>query len=105
MQQRNVARELGLAVASVAVLVHWLDPAPAILVTALLAGAAAAATIPLVGEWLPWRMPLIPTVLPALAAFAIAGTARVLAPFPWLILDFAIGWALVAWIFGLETAP
>ena len=105
MQQRNVARELGLAVASVAVLVHWLDPAPAILVTALLAVAAATATIPLVGEWRPWRMPLIPMVLPALAAFAIAGCARVLAPFPWLIVDFAVGWALVAWIFGLETAP
>jgi hypothetical protein len=105
MQQRNVARELGLVVASIAVLVHWLDPTPAVLVTVLIALAAAAATAPLVGEWLPWRMPLIPMVLPALAAFSIAGIARVVSPVPWLALDFLVGWALVAWSFNLETTP
>ena len=105
MQQRNVARELGLVVASIAVLVHWLDPIPALVVTALIVVAAAAATAPLVGEWLPWRMPLIPMVFPALAAFSIAGIARVVSPVPWLALDFALGFAVVAWAFDLETAP
>jgi hypothetical protein len=105
MQQRNAARELGLMVASVAVLVHWLDPAPALLVTFLIAAAAAAAAGANTGERLPWRMPIIPMVLPALAAFAIAGVSRVVSPLPWLVLDFAIGWAIVAWVFSLETAP
>jgi len=105
MQQRNAARELGLLVASIAVLVHWLDPAPALAVTLLIAAAAAAATGWTVGEWLPWRMPLIPMVLPALAAASIAGIARILSPWPWLAVDFAVGWGVVAWAFSLETAP
>jgi hypothetical protein len=105
MQQRNVARELGLLVASVAVLVHWLDPAPAVLATALIATAAAAGTGPLVGEWRPWRMPVVPMVLPALAAVSIAGIARVVAPLPWLALVFVAGWMVVAWVVQLETAP
>jgi hypothetical protein len=105
MQQRNAARELGLLLASVAVLAHWLDPAPALLVTFLIAAAAAAATGRIAGEWMPWRMPLIPMVLPALAAASIAGVARLVAPWPWLVFDFAIGWAVLAWVFSLETAP
>jgi len=68
MQHRNVAREVGLVVASLAVLVHWLDQAPALLATVLIVATAAASTGPVVGEWRPWRMPLIPMVLPALAA-------------------------------------
>jgi hypothetical protein len=104
MQQRNVARELGLAVASVAVLVHWLDAKPAFLVTVLIAAAAAAGTGPLVGEWRPWRMPLVPMVLPALAAFAIAGISRVVDPVPWLAFVFLAGWVIVAWVVTLETA-
>jgi hypothetical protein len=105
MQQRNVARELGLVVASVAVLVHWLGTAPAVLVTALIAVTAAAGTGPLVGERRPWRMPLVPMVLPAIAAFSIAGIARIVAPVPWLVLVFAAGWVTVAWVVQLETAP
>lgn len=105
MQQRNVARELGLVVASVAVLVHWLDAKPAALVTVLIAIAAASGTGALVGEWRPWRMPLVPMVLPALAAFAIAGISRVVDPVPWLAFVFLAGWAIVAWVVGLETAP
>ena len=105
MQQRNVARELGLVVASVAVLIHWLDPAPAVLATALIVAAAAVGTCPLVGEWRPWRMPLVPMVLPALAALSIAGAGRVVSPMPWLVLVFLAGWAGVTWLAGLETAP
>jgi hypothetical protein len=105
MQQRNVARELGLLVASVAVLVHWLDAGPAIAATVLVAGAAALGTGPLVGQSRPWRMPAIPMVLPALAAFSIAGIARLVAPWPWLPLVFLVGWAVVTWTIRLETAP
>jgi hypothetical protein len=105
MQHRNVAREVGLVVASLGVLVHWLDPAPALLATVLIVATAAAGTGPIVGEWRPWRMPLIPMVLPALAAFSIAGIAHTVSPVPWLGIDFVVGWAAVTWVFGLETAP
>jgi hypothetical protein len=105
MQQRNVARELGLVVASVAVLVHWLDAKPAALATVLIVVAAAAGTGPLVGEWRPWRMPLVPMVLPALATFSIAGIARLVDPVPWLGLEFLAGWAIVTWVVSLETSP
>jgi hypothetical protein len=50
-------------------------------------------------------MPLVPMVLPALAAFSIAGIARVVDPMPWLIFVFLAGWATVAWVVQLETAP
>ena len=105
MKQRDVARELGLAVASVAVLVHWLDPKPAALATALVVAAAAAGTGQLIGESRPWRMPLVPMVLPALAAFSIAGISRLVDPMPWLPVVFFAGWAVVAWVVRLETSP
>jgi hypothetical protein len=105
MQQRNAARELGLMVASVGVLVHWLDTVPALIVTALIVAAVAAGTSAIVGEWRPWRMPLVPVVLPAMAAFSIAGIARVVGPVPWLAFDFAIGWLIVAWVVNLESMP
>src|SRR5450759_2357278 len=105
MQQRNVVREIRLLVASVAVLVHWLGAGSSILATVLVAGAAALGTGPLVGQSRPWRMSAIPMVLPALAAFSIAGIARLVAPWPWLPLVFLVGWAVVAWTIRLETAP
>jgi len=105
MQQRNLGRELALVVAPVAVLVHWLDPAPAIVVTALIALAAAAGTATIAGEWRPWRWPAIPLALPALAAFSMAGIARVVDPVPWLFGVFVAGCAIVAWVVSLETAP
>ena len=105
MQQRSLARELGLVVTSVAVLVHWLDPRPAALATALVVAAAAVGTGPILGESRPWRMPLVPMVLPALAAFSIAGIARVVDPMPWLVIDFLAGWAILTWVVSLETSP
>lgn len=105
MQQRYRARELALLVAPVAVLVHWLDPAPALLVTSLVAFAAAAGTATIAGEPRPWRWPLIPLALPALAAFSIAGIARTVDPWPWLAVELAVGCVVLAWVVGLETAP
>ncbi|MFI5259133.1 MAG: hypothetical protein ACHQ01_05930 [Candidatus Limnocylindrales bacterium] len=104
MQQRNLARELALVVAPVAVLVHWLDPAQAVGVTALITFAAAAGTATIAGQWRPWRWPAIPLALPALAAFSIAGIARVVDPVPWLAIVFAVGCAMLAWVVGLETS-
>ncbi|MGZ6266784.1 MAG: hypothetical protein ACXWN4_07755, partial [Candidatus Limnocylindrales bacterium] len=75
MQHRNKAVELGLIVATLGVLVHFVDSAPAAGATVLVAAAAAAGTGNLLGEARPWRMPLIPLVLPALAAFSIVGIA------------------------------
>lgn len=105
MQQRNGARELALVVATLGVLVHFVDSAPAAAATALLAGAAAMGTGALLGEARPWRMPLIPLVLPALTAFSVAGIARLVDPVPWLALVFVSGWATVAWVVGLEVTP
>ncbi len=105
MQQRNGARELALIVATLGVLVHFVDSAPAAAATALLAVAAAMGTGALLGEARPWRMPLISLVLPALAAFSVAGIARLVDPVPWLALVFVFGWATVAWVVGLEVAP
>jgi hypothetical protein len=105
MQQRNGARELGLIVAALGVLVHFVDPAPAAVATALIAAAAAAGTGNLLGEGRPWRMPLIPLVLPALAAFSIVGIARLVDPVPWLGVVFVAAWAAVAWIVRLEAIP
>ncbi|MGA3057061.1 MAG: hypothetical protein ABSE70_03325 [Candidatus Limnocylindrales bacterium] len=105
MQQRNGARELGLIVAALGVLVHFVDPAPAAVATALIATAAAAGMGNLLGEARPWRMPLIPLVLPALAAFSIVGIARLVDPVPWLGVIFVAAWAAVTWIVRLEAVP
>jgi hypothetical protein len=50
-------------------------------------------------------MPAIPAMLPALAAFSVAGISRLVAPWPYLPLLFFAGWAVIAWSVGLETAP
>jgi hypothetical protein len=102
MQQRTGARELGLSVATLGVLVHFVDPAPAAIATALIAAVAMAGMGALLGEVRPWRMPLIPMVLPALAAFSVAGIARLVGPVPWLGLVFVVAWAGVTWVVGLE---
>jgi hypothetical protein len=105
MQQRNGARELALIVAALGVSVHFVDAAPAAIATALLVAAAAIGTGALAGEARPWRLPLIPVVLPALAALSVAGIARLVDPVPWLALVFAAGWAIVAWVVRLEATP
>jgi hypothetical protein len=105
MQKRDEARELGLAVASIAVLVHFVDAGPAGVATSLVVVAAALGTGYLTGEWRPWRMPAIQVALPAVAAFAIAGIARLVSPVPWLAAVFVAGWAVMVWVVRLETAP
>src|SRR5450756_1547966 len=86
MQKRDEARELGLAVASVAVIVHFVDPGPAGVATALVVAAAALGTGRLTGDWRPWRMPATKTAashgtgltrraMPAIANAATAGSA------------------------------
>jgi hypothetical protein len=105
MQQRNGARELGLVVATLGVLVHFVDPVPAAVATALIVIAAAVGMGAILGQSRPWRMPVIPLVLPALAAFSIAGVARIVGPVPWLGLVFVAGWAAMAWVVSLESIP
>ena len=105
MQQRTRARELGLIVAALGVLVHFVDSAPAAGATVLVAAVAALGTGHLLGEARPWRMPLIPLVLPALAAFSIVGVARLVEPGPWLVAVFVAAWAAVTWVVGLELTP
>jgi hypothetical protein len=105
MHKRDEARDLGLAVASIAVLVHFVDPGPAGVVTSLLVAAAALGTGRLTGEWRPWRMPAIQVALPAVATLAIAGIARLVSPVPWLAAVFVAGWAVMAWVVRLETSP
>jgi hypothetical protein len=105
MQKRDEARELGLAVASVAMLAHFVDSGPAVAVAVLLALAAALGAGRIAGEWRPWRMPVIATALPAVTAFAIAGLARFVDPIPWLAVVFGAGWVVMIWVIGLETSP
>ncbi len=102
MSQRNGARELGLIVAALASSVHFLELAPAVAVTVLAAGAAAAGTGRLIGSWRPWRMPLFPLALPVLATLAIAGIARFAGPAQALVVIMPAGWLLLAWVVDLE---
>ena len=104
MQQRSGARRLGLIVATLGALIHFLDPAPAAAATALIAIAAALGTGHLTGEDRPWRMPLIPAVLPSVAAVAVCGAGRLVDPLPWLGLVWLVGWAGTSWVVGLETS-
>ena len=105
MQKRDEARELGLAVAAIAVLVHFVDVGPAGVVTSLVVASAVLGTGRLTGEWRPWRMPAIQVALPAAAAFAIAGIGRLVSTVPWLAAVFVVGWAVMTWVVRLETAP
>jgi hypothetical protein len=105
MQQRTRAPELGLIVATLGVLVHFVDPTPAAGATVLVVAVAALGMGNILGEARPWRMPLIPLVLPALAAVSIVGIARLVESGPWLGAVFLAGWAAVTWVAGLELAP
>ena len=105
MHQRRRSAELGLIVAALGVLVHFVDSAPAAGATVLVAAVAALGTGYFLGEARPWRMPLIPLVLPVLVAFSIVGIARLVEPGPWLGVVFVAGWAAVTWVVGLELTP
>jgi hypothetical protein len=105
MQQRAGAREIGLIVATLGVLVHFVEPAQAAVIAVLMVAAAVIGTASLLGEHRPWRIPLIPSVLPAVAAFATAGAARLVEPVPWLGFVFALSWIATAWAVWLELLP
>ena len=105
MKERDGARELGLVLASLAVLVRFVDGAPLAISAALLAVVAAAGAGQILGEWRPWRWPLDRLIMPALAGVTIVGIARLIAPAPWLAVVFVGSWALTTWIVTLETAP
>ena len=104
MQDRNGARELGLIVATLAVLGRFVAEMPLWVVAALAVVIATAGTAGLLGELRPWRWPLDRVVLPGLAAFAAVGTARLVDPVPWLAFAFVGSWLVVAWVAGIETA-
>lgn len=104
MQDRNGARELGLLVATLAVLGRFVTDVPLWVAATLAVVVAAAGTASLLGELRPWRWPFDRVVLPALAAFAAMGTARLVDPVPWLAFAFVGSWLVVAWVVGLEIA-
>jgi hypothetical protein len=105
MRERNGARELGLVIGTLAVLIHFLDGPAFWVATALLVATVVAATLYLLGERRPWRVPLDRLVLPGLAAFAAAGLAHLVNPVPWLAVVFAGTWLVVALAAAVETAP
>lgn len=105
MQERNGARELGLILASLAVLVRFVDGAPLALSAVLVAVVAAAGTAQILGEWRPWLWPFDRLLMPVVAGVAVVGIAALIAPVPWLALVFVGSWGLATWIVTLETAP
>lgn len=104
MQDRNGARELGLIVATLALLGRFVAEMPLWVAAALAAVIATAGTAGLLGELRPWRWPLDRVVLPGLAALAAMGTAHLVDPVPWLAFAFVGSWLVVAWVVGIETA-
>jgi hypothetical protein len=104
MQQRDGAREMGLVVATLAVVGRFVTDEPLWLATALTALVAAAGTASILGELRPWRWPLDRVVLPAMSAFASVGVAHLVDPVPWLALVFVGSWAVTAWAVSIETA-
>jgi hypothetical protein len=105
MHERNGARELGLVIGTLAVLVHFLDGLAFWAVAGLMVATAAASCLYLLAEWRPWRVPLDRLARPPLAAFAAAGIARLVNPVPWLVLVFAGTWIVVAWVVAVDTEP
>ncbi len=104
MQQRNGARELGLIVATLAVVSGFVTDAPLWAATALTVIVAAAGTASLLGELRPWRWPLDRVSLPAMAAFVSVGIACLVDPVPWLAVVFVGSWAVTGWVVSIETA-
>ncbi|MGD0861174.1 MAG: hypothetical protein ABSA21_00240 [Candidatus Limnocylindrales bacterium] len=105
MRQRNGSRELGLVVATLAALSRFVTDGPLWLATALVVVVAVAGTSSLLGEIRPWRWPVDRVALPAIAAFAAVGTARLVDPVPWLAFVFAASWLVVTWAAWIEIQP
>jgi hypothetical protein len=105
MHERNGARELGLVIGTLALLVHFLDGVALWVITALIVATAVAGSLHLLGESRPWRVPLDRLTLPALAAFAAAGLAHLVNPVPWLALVFVGAWIVVALVVAVQTLP
>jgi hypothetical protein len=105
MQQRSGARDLGLAVASLAALSRfvegvYLPAATALTVLVAVAGSARLRDDRDLQRWRPDRL-----VLPGLAAFAGVGVARLVEPVPWLAAIAAGTWLAVAWAAAAEADP
>jgi hypothetical protein len=105
MKQSSGARELGLVVATLAVLGRFVTGPNLLLVTGLVVLVAVAGTAALLGELRPWRWSAERAAIPAVAAFAAMGTAHLLDPVPWLAVLFAGSWIVVTWAVGIEIAP
>jgi Ca2+/Na+ antiporter len=105
MHERNGARELGLVIGTLAMLVHFLDGVAFWVITALIVATAVAGSLHLLGESRPWRVPLDRLTLPALAAFATAGLAHLVNPVPWLALVFVGAWIVMALVVAVQTLP
>jgi hypothetical protein len=105
MQQRSGARELGLAVASLAALSRFVDGAYLPAATLLIVTAAVSGSARLQNERGrdPWHLERL--ILPGLAAFAGVGIARLVGPMPWLAGIFAATWLAVAWAASIEADP
>jgi hypothetical protein len=104
MQERNKIAELSLAIATVAVLAHFVDPAPAALIALLAVLATVAGAGEVMGERKPWLVPLLPVALPGVAAFAIAGISRLIDPLPALVALWALGWVTLYAVLSVELA-
>jgi hypothetical protein len=105
MQQRNGARELGLIVATLAALGRFVDDGPLWALTFLAVVVAVAGTGGLLGELRPWRWPIDRVALPAVAAFASVGMARLADPVPWLAIAFVGSWLITTWTVQAEVEP
>jgi hypothetical protein len=102
MTQRNGARELGLIVATLAVLSRFVADDTLLGAAVLIVFVAVAGTAGILGEWRPWRWPAAHIVLPGLAAFGAVGAVHLMDPVPWLGPTFVATWIVVTWVVGAE---
>lgn len=102
-------RDLGLVVAVLCVATRLVDGPALWAATALTVATAVAGAIHVLGTWHPRRIRYERLVLPAFAAFAAVGVARLFDASGWgtlaAVAVAAAAWAGVAWVVALETAP